>query len=284
MESSEKLPPARNAKEANGEAGERVPVQSSPLLVRFVALMRAGADADTGADAQFEFESEPEHERRYKPAARLSEALLASCKRLEIRQTYVRVVDQEATDPEKQHMTLRFRETVDEAGKTLQRIAYKMHIEADKRGRNEAQLRFSKGSADSKEFERLQDMSYKEYAPIQKTRYYIPHTIELSDGTALPCEIHYDVHHGPLEGLIRIEIEFKGADPAEAERRFLGAGGSARVPAWIGEDITERKEFNGQAMSRGVHKALVGDTMAPELMPLTYAIDQQAAIPERAAW
>lgn len=62
---------------------------------------------------------------------------------------------------------------------------------------------------------------------LEKTRYFIPHNVEL------------DIYHGDLEGLITAEVEFKSEKESED---FI-------PPEWFDEELTYDKRYRNQSLA-----------------------------------
>lgn len=71
---------------------------------------------------------------------------------------------------------------------------------------------------------------------ISKTRYLIP-LGENECGSQLTAEL--DVFDAPFEGLIFAEVEFPTLDEAN----------NFKVPSWLGEDVTDKKEYYNSYLS-----------------------------------
>ena len=91
------------------------------------------------------------------------------------------------------------------------------------------------------EFAELKALSKRSLA---KTRYYLP----LDDG--LTAEV--DVFHGPLEGFVKVEVEF----PDEAARAAF------MPPVWFGRDVSKESWAKNSKLA---------DTTFAELIPLINA-------------
>ena len=208
--------------------------ERAELLIDKSPLLRNVYEGKEGVHEEYELE------RRYLPTRLLSERELAKYKKLEIEQTYIF-----AQDVKGKERTFRLRRTWEESGGKheglLLRVAHKAKI-ADSDARNERQQRFSEFSPEADEFRRL--WARREWEPLRKRRYYIP--LPLPNGSE--CEIHYDVHpFWPLEGFVRIEIEFRNAGD---ERYVRKNGRDGILPDWIGEDVTKDEHYGGKALAK----------------------------------
>jgi len=202
-----------------------------PLRIKDKKLLQDVSDGgkDKGVEEQYELE------RRYLPARFLSQEKLSQYQTLDIEQAYISALNKKGEE-----RTFRLRRTWNKKDGIMLRVARKRKVAGYPRARNESQKAFSEDAPEAKEFKQL--WAQKKWEPLRKRRYYIP--LKLPNGGK--AEIHYDVHpFYPLEGLVRIEIEFESA---EDEMYVLEH--PKVLPNWIGEDVTENGHYGGKALAK----------------------------------
>ena len=214
-----------------------------------------------------ETETEYELERRYLPDRLLTiEELerLSGGEKRQITQGYISAKDENCKD-----VSFRLRITAQKGDEGVQyRIARKLKI-LGSTAKLEKQLRISPGDShdgghrddsvdDADDFSNLWKKHVRKNEVVTKTRYYVHH--RLPNGSE--CEIHYDIHHGDMEGFVRIEVEFHGtANDADAGHQYVLDHRSAKtLPEWIGEDVTDDKRFGGKSLAKNRAPAEVLET------------------------
>jgi|GEM_PF-2657154 CYTH domain-containing protein len=218
---------------------ERKPEKIKPPKIEEEELLDAVLRGEETQPDEYEIE------RRYLPTRLLSiEELerLSKGKKREISQGYV-----QAQDATGELESFRLRVTNESGGEgILYRIAKKLKIERS-RARIERQVNFSPEDSDAQEFERLWKAHVNQQQIVHKTRYYIDWKLPNGNMT----EIHYDIHHGrDMEGVVRIEIEFKG-DHADVDDREVGDSLDPKLlPKWIGDEITNDARFGGRTIAQ----------------------------------
>ncbi len=214
---------------------ERKHEQKKSFEIEKYPLLK-GVFTGTGVEAEYE------HERRYLPSRPLSPEELEerSDHSSEIEQVYVRGKDSEG---EFHSFRLRRTRMTGKEGDLLH-VSYKLKIE-NTRARIEYQSIFPPTDPRANVFEEL--WRQHRWNSVEKTRYYIPHTFKLPNGEERTCKIHYDVHHGRLEGLVRIEVEFINDDDAHFVEENMDSG---VLPDFIGKDVSDMVRFGGKAMAK----------------------------------
>lgn len=219
-------------------------IKDEPLL----DLVYRGEEEDA---AEGHIESEYELEHRYEPSELLSEEeleQLSAGESLEIVQGYIKALDENGAPCKfRLRTTWQVDRSTNKQKNHLLRIARKTPVEG-KKGKREVQAKFSPDkSQDASDFTRFWNGHIRPSEKTHKTRYYIKHT--LPNGHY--CEIHYDIYHGrDMEGMPRIEVEFKGDHADEDARYVRERGAKATLPKWIGNDVTDDKSFGGSQIAK----------------------------------
>jgi CYTH domain-containing protein len=200
-----------------------------PLRIKEWGLLRSVSQGGEGVEKQYELE------RRYLPKRLLSPEELAKYQTLEIEQVYVGALNAEG-----QERNFRLRRTWNEKDGIMLRLARKRKVEGHPHARNESQKAFSENAPEAAQFNQL--WARRKWDSVRKRRHYIP--FGLPNGRK--AEIHYDIHpFYPLEGLVRIEIEFE-----RPEDEAYVVQHAECLPEWIGRDVTNDKAYGGTALAR----------------------------------
>ena len=251
--------------EGTMERVEPIRIQDHPLLLR----LQAGGE---GVEKEYELE------RRFLPARQPSPEELVKMDEREIEQAYVTTVDEHG----KLHTT-RLRRTFHKGAEGHKlRIAEKKPIKHT-RAKLEYQIKLSPDDEFAREFELLWQQRDREFAITPKTRKYelVPvqytdlKTREMKDGT---CEIHHDTHHAEIEGLGRIEVEYKGGDPDALEAYITAQGHRNFLPDWLGKDISDEDWFGGKNIARSLALIQKGDFSPEKVQKLLAEMERQKSL------
>jgi len=238
-------------------------IEKGPVRMKDFRVLREVAEGGPNVETEYELE------RRYTPTRLLSAEELVLMPSREIDQAYVKALDSEGA-----WRSFRLRETRKSGPEgTLLRVAEKTKIE-NTRAKLERQRKFKPEGREGREFEQLWERRDRNLDIVYKTRYYTPYTFTAPDGKQYEFEIHYDVHP-TLKGFIRIEVEFKGSDPDEAERFLLENGHAGVLPDWVGEDISDLHGFGGKDIARSSKEITEARMLSPNAKALLAEVERQ---------